>query len=114
MSRAFHFPRSYRLVGIYRGVVETGERVVLKHCDGENICICVSNVIFKQVCVSMSVLGCVSTMPQCHPVLYYVAAFYDSIFMSVDKIRDVISNNLGLPRFAYFNYFFLCHYSSYI
>lgn len=81
LSRAFHFPRSYGLVGIYKGVVETGEEVVLKHHSGGKICIFLVNVIFKQLCVSMSVLDCVSTMPQCHPALYHVAAFYDNIFV---------------------------------
>lgn len=104
------------MVGFYKGVVETGERVVLKHHGGEKMCICLANVFFKQVCVSMSVLGSVSTMPLCPPALYHMATFYDNIFISVDKIRAAISNNLGLPRFA-FLIFFSCHavcYSSYI
>lgn len=75
LSRAFHFLRSCGLVGIYRGVVEIGDRAVLKHHGGGKNCICMANVIFKQVCVSMSVFGCISTMPQCHPALYHVATF---------------------------------------
>lgn len=54
-------------------MVETGGRVVLKHHGGGKNCICLANVMFKQVCVTVSVLGCVSTMPQCHPVFYHMA-----------------------------------------
>lgn len=59
----------------------------MKHHGGGKICICLANVIFKQVCVSMSVLGCVSTMSQCHPALYNMATSYDNIFMSVIKLE---------------------------
>lgn len=76
----FIFPGHIRLLGMYQVVVETGEGMVLKQCGWENF-ICLANVSFKQVWISMIVLGCVSTMPWCHPVLYHVTSYYVNVFI---------------------------------